>query len=246
MSIDIDAVKAGGRSVSQLTAQLYEAARADSVVGIRTLLALGADPHLRGQNGGTALHLAANLGNTSAVVELLESSTADANAMTAGGWLPLHLAARGGHLAVVDALLSADADPLALDGRGQTALIVAAAHGQLGCLRRLADETPEADSLDHTDDAGSTALHYACLKGHSPCACELVRRNATASLPNAGGLPPAKVAAASGHAQTAVDVAVAERMASLARRGQLDSVREGSAIQRQLSSYNPKQHLYRR
>ena len=73
--------------------------------------------------------MAANLGNTSAVVELLESSTADANAMTAGGWLPLHLAARGGHLAVVDALLSADADPHKADEDGNTPLMAASEGG---------------------------------------------------------------------------------------------------------------------
>ena len=240
MAVNIEAVKAMGRSVSQLTAQLHEAARANSVVGIRTLLALGADAELQGTNGGTALHLAANLGNTAAVAELLEGD-ADPNALTKGGSLPLHLAARGGHLAVIEVLLDADADPLALDAKGQTALILAALHGRLSCMLRLADETPEPDSLDHMDDSGNTALHYCCLRGHTACAVEPVQRDATANLPNAEGLPPAKVAANNGHSQTAVDVAVAERLALLRRAGTLDDVRQGSAIERQLAAFNPKQ-----
>jgi ankyrin repeat protein len=236
-------VKLSQRSVSQLTAQLQECARSNSVAGIRSLLLLGADPHLQGKHGGTALHLAANLGNTAALVELLESSSSDPNAMTAGGSLPLHLAAKHGHLSVLETLLEADADPLALDAKGRTALIVAATHGHLNCLRRLADETPEPDSLDHMDDVGSTALHYCCHRGHTECAVALIERNATASLPNADGQTPAKIAALNGHSQTAVEVAVAERIASLRRCGRFNDIKDGHVLERQLALFNPKDNL---
>jgi ankyrin repeat protein len=69
------------------------------------------------QEGWTALHCAAKLGQLHAVRSLLSANEGQNDrsrlleaATASGGWRPLHLAIENGHLAVVEELLLADAD----------------------------------------------------------------------------------------------------------------------------------------
>jgi ankyrin repeat protein len=76
--------------------------------------------------------------------------------LSAGGALPLHLAAAGGWVDVVQALLAAGAPLEAKDGKGLTALQVGEGNGCTGMLAGPADE--QAHELQQTSPAAPSAL----------------------------------------------------------------------------------------
>ena len=84
------------------------------------------------------------------IVQLLVSARANVN--TGYDRLPLHSAAENGHLSVIHYLLSAGAYPEAQDSRGYTALVAAAATGQLAIVQCL---------LSHIRRASSTEIEQA-------------------------------------------------------------------------------------
>lgn len=118
-------------------------------------------------------------------------------------------------------LLSAGASHLLLNNSGETPLIAAAATGRYVCAALLcAQSNDDPFYLDHVDGSGTPALGRACERGHSKVAVELIRRHAASASCGPGqaamwrGHGSARaLAAAAGHSQTAVDVAVAERLA---------------------------------
>jgi len=74
------------------------------------LLARGADPNVRQDDGTTALHLATRAGRSTAVGHLLDAG-ADPDPLDERGFTPLHSAAELGIVRLVDLLLKAGADP---------------------------------------------------------------------------------------------------------------------------------------
>lgn len=102
------------RKVAGRTA-LATAVRLGSPRIVDLLLAAGADPGRREDNGDTPLHVAAALGRARESRALLAAG-ADGSARNRQGWTPLIVATRGGHLGVMEALLRAGVDP---DGAGR-------------------------------------------------------------------------------------------------------------------------------
>jgi ankyrin repeat protein len=82
----------------------------------------GADPNAPGQNGKTALHLAAWLG-TSAFVPILLRGGADVNCKNWNGDTPLHHAAKQGRCDIIEMLLAGGADVNAENNHRQLPLI---------------------------------------------------------------------------------------------------------------------------
>ncbi|MYD15240.1 MAG: hypothetical protein F4X00_16725, partial [Gemmatimonadetes bacterium] len=96
-----------------------------SLEDVRECLEAGADPN--DMEWGPPLHLAARSTPDPAVIALLLSSGADANAPNWDGWTPLHAAAESNALAeVAGRLLDAGADPNARNREGVTPLHLAA------------------------------------------------------------------------------------------------------------------------
>jgi ankyrin repeat protein len=103
------------------------------------------------QHGGTALHVAAQLGHLGAA-EALVAAGATVNARSRNGATPLHWAAGGGHVSMVRWLLDAGADASLTTltwgacifgrGSGQTATHWAAESGHTDVLAELAARTP--------------------------------------------------------------------------------------------------------
>ena len=96
------------------------------------------DLSLNPEGGLTGLMSAALIGETSALIALLEKG-ADANGSDRYGRTPLMEAAFGGHTGAVEALITGGADVNAKDGDGWTALMEAASKGHAETVRVLLD-----------------------------------------------------------------------------------------------------------
>ena len=132
----------------------------------------------RGRVQQTAAHAAAGAG-FSAVLREIIAAGANPAAHNLVKRTPLHRAAEGGHLECLGLLLS---DPRvrvdARDDRGNTALYMAAAGGQLTALQAL--ETAGAD-LHMLNAKGASALHTACVNSELPMVRYLLSRGFDAS-----------------------------------------------------------------
>lgn len=145
---------------------LMLATRHDCIGLVRILLANHADPNLTNDDGGgeSVLHIAAFLGNTNIVQELLRHADTDVSIVDDDGNTPLTYALYEGHSEVFVELLKHCSKQLKLDS-----LILSAAE--------LDDERPITQLLDaganknFQDDCGNTALHCAA---YSDCS-EVVR-----------------------------------------------------------------------
>ena len=107
----------------------------------QTPTAQPADPNLRENQGGTALHMAAANGHVE-IVRLLVKAGADPNAAALNGSTSLMMAALNQHLAVLEYLLQIegielDAANSTPEGRGTTAFHLACANGDLPAVKLL-------------------------------------------------------------------------------------------------------------
>jgi ankyrin repeat protein len=81
---------------------------------VAELLASGADPNARVNDGNTPLHLASRNGHVN-VAEILLDFGVDVNAQNNYNTIPLHFACQNGHLKLVQMLLNRHADVNACD-----------------------------------------------------------------------------------------------------------------------------------
>jgi ankyrin repeat protein len=189
----------------------------------------GSDLSAVDDGGNDALHLAASCGNPEAVELLLPLF--DPNATNAEGETPLHVAASKSR---VDALrlLAPHANPLAVDRHGRTPLISLAAAGDepsaLPNAWTPASFIPGAAELEccdallglgvsiaALDDAGLSALDWACLTGKNVLAKALFDASTARGLPMAKMGPKAAAQALQGnHRHLAQDVAQWTRSAA--------------------------------
>ncbi|KAK4198852.1 hypothetical protein QBC40DRAFT_330363 [Triangularia verruculosa] len=140
---------------------LFIAAAMGHVKVCDTLIALGAkvdhQDHIYGQS---ALHLAADQGQTD-VVRLLLQRGADCNVR--GSVTPLWMATRSARVDIVEMLLQGGADPQAANMHtGETPLSRAAALGHIPIVRLLVQS---GGRLDAVDARGWTPLHHAVQNG---------------------------------------------------------------------------------
>lgn len=131
--------------------------------------------HSRDDLGRTALHLASIVGNP-LTVEILISHN-DVRNTSSGlykpancinckdvyGMTPIHYAAMKGHQNILLLLLHADADHNAIDAEKNTALHVAANHGNESCIKALiyyAEHQSCQLDLNAQNSVGDTPLHW--------------------------------------------------------------------------------------
>lgn len=148
---------------------IFDAACLGDVAAIRKLLEVDrAEVDVRGMDGYTPLHLAAEFGQVE-VARLLLGRGADPNAvsMNERRATPLHSAITGRHRDTAGLLLALGASPNAIEHGGVTALHLAAHYGDETIvdmlLLRGADATRKADD-------GKTAVDAAQEAGHSALA----------------------------------------------------------------------------
>lgn len=149
--------------------------------------------------GMTALHQAAERGDSAGAARLLRAG-ANVNAKTRiGDYTPLHIAARAGAAGAVGALLAAGADAKAITTSGATALHFAAAAGDASVVSALLARNANPNARE--TEWGQTPLIFAAAAN---------RPEAIRALIKGGADPSARTNAVSIQEQTAAEQA-AER-----------------------------------
>jgi ankyrin repeat protein len=119
-------------------------------------------------DGNTLLHKACEVGNISLVSLLHETyPQMDCSRNNSSGMQPLHVACAKGMLHVVMYLINnrmVDSSACTTDGR--SALHIAAASNHHSLVTYLLSEMPPA-SFSLSESRGFTALHLACMEGHT-------------------------------------------------------------------------------
>ena len=148
---------------------------------VRALLKQGADVSASKGDGMTALHYAAERGDTP-MTEMLVYAGANVAAVTRiGQYTPLHLASRSGNGPVVEALLKAGANVSAkTSNSGVVPLHLAAASGNAAVVTLLLDHGADADAKE--SEWGQTPLMFAAAGNRAEAVRVLLSRGADATI----------------------------------------------------------------
>lgn len=203
--VDVNASTPQGETPLSIAARVGDAELAE------WLIARGADVSVESGTGLSALH-AATYGGHRDVADVLLSHGVEPDLYVAAGmgmtetlaellvtlrppdpddvaWLtdPLHVAARNGQDEAMQMLLAAGADVNAKSDNGLTALLEAASHGHVETARTLLAAGAEVDA---TEDARCTSLHFAAERGDETMARLLLDAGADPNARNfSGGTP---------------------------------------------------------
>jgi ankyrin repeat protein len=151
---------------SDLNLQLFPAASAKDIEGVKKALAAGASPTITATIKGVPFKLIifAAAGGDAGVIEALLGAGADIEARDATGMTPLLTAANMGHAEVVRLLIASGANKEAGEyQQGLRAIHLAAIMGRDAVVSELLRAGADKDALDSD---GSSALHYAATDGH--------------------------------------------------------------------------------
>ena len=132
----------------------------------------------RSSEGKTALMLAAGLGYTNFIPQLIKAGS-DIAAVDRAGRSALHHAAESGQLAAVRLLLDAGADISAKNNMGGQALAIAAQKNHLAVVKFLLGRGASVNDRDYHH---YTALGAAAINGNPSVARELLARGADPSV----------------------------------------------------------------
>ncbi|KAI1305369.1 Histone-lysine N-methyltransferase EHMT2 [Halotydeus destructor] len=148
---------------------------------VKYLIKAGACVDIRGEDGMSAVHLAAKAGNGDAVGYMLSMTRIDVNTKDEGGWTPLVWATEHKHLNIVKMLLSKGADPSIQDDEENVGLHWAAFSGDVSisyCLIEMGCD------INAANVHGDTALHIAARRDNYECVVLLLSRGADLTMLN--------------------------------------------------------------
>jgi ankyrin repeat protein len=157
-----------------------DAAMRGDAAAVRAALAQGADVNAPQGDGMTALHWAADHGD-SAMAAMLVKARANVKATTRiGAYTPLHIASKSGMSGVVKVLLNAGADANAGTTSGATPLHLAAAGGNPDAVNALLDHGAKADARE--SEWNQTPLVFAAEYDRPAAITALLKRGADPSI----------------------------------------------------------------
>lgn len=157
-----------------------DAAMRGDLPAVRALISRGANVNVPQGDGMTALHWAAERGDSAMAVVLLRAGASVGMVSRIGDYTPLHIAARTGNGAIVRALLKAGSDPNALTSSGATALHFAAASGDPGAVKALIALNVDVNAREK--EWGQTPLVFAAASGRAEAIRLLLKGGADASI----------------------------------------------------------------
>ena len=170
-------IAGAGISAPPAATPVADAARRGDVAAVRTLLAEGEDANAAHGDGMSALHWAAERGDTELVEALTQAGAAVEAVTRIGHYTPLHVASAAGQVEVVELLLSAGADATAATSTGGvTPLHLAANSGRAGAITALLDHGAAVDAREKT--WGQTPLIFAAARDRVDAIRTLLERGA--------------------------------------------------------------------
>ena len=161
-------------------APVAEAAMRGDGATVRALVASGADVNVAQGDGMTALHWAANRGDSTMAVVLLRAKARLSATTRIGGYTPLHVASQSGAAGVVRALLAAKADARAVTTDGATAMHLAAVAGVPGTITALLAAGAEVNAKEPA--WGQTPLMAAAARGRVDAVRALLKAGADPAI----------------------------------------------------------------
>ena len=156
---------------------LLETARYQNAEAVELLLASGADPDTRQNDGATALHWAAYQEDADMLAALVQAG-ANVNITNRLGASPLYLAAKNGNAELIERLLNAGADPNLALKIGETPFMTASRAGTVEGVRQMIAAGADVNAYEKSRE--QTALMWAVTQGHVDVVRVLV--NAGANL----------------------------------------------------------------
>ncbi|MEO7135553.1 MAG: ankyrin repeat domain-containing protein [Vicinamibacterales bacterium] len=164
-------------SAQPVVSAVADAAAKGDTAAVRQLLKDGADVNGAQGDGMSALHWAAERGDTE-LADMLIYAGANIGAVTRiGQYTPLHLAAQSGNAAVAKALLKAGADANAkTTNNSVTPMHLAATSGSTELINLLADAKADVDAKE--TEAGQTPLIFAAGRNRAEAIKTLIGRGA--------------------------------------------------------------------
>ena len=161
-------------------ATVADAARLGDAAAVKALLRNGADVNAAQGDGMTALHWAAQKGDTELVAMLLSAGASVRATTRLGGYTPMHLASQAGHPRVVAALLAAGSPADVRTATGASPLMLAARSGSVDTATRLIENGADINAKEST--YGQTALMVAAGLDRADLVALLLARGADATL----------------------------------------------------------------
>ncbi len=161
-------------------ALLVEAAEHGDLAMVKSSLAMKADANYTSGDGMTALHWAADRGDSAMTTVLLKAGAKVTAKTRLGDNTPLHVAARFGRASVVRALLNAGADANARTSGGATALHLAAAAGNVEAVAELIKHNADLNARE--TEWGQTPLMFAAAANRASAITVLLKAKADPSL----------------------------------------------------------------
>lgn len=174
---------------------LVEAAKAEDLAAVRTLLQSGADVNAAAVDGTTPLHWAVRAENPE-MVDLLIQAKANVRAADRYGVTPLYLACSLANAPLAERLLSVGADPNVLDQSGETLLSVATRARAPDVVSVLVKHGANVNAA--MQDWESTALMVAIRQNDSAIVKILLDHGADVNARTKVGQKPARRPAGAG------------------------------------------------
>ncbi len=174
------ALLAAAVSVTPPASPIADAAMRGDVATVRSLIARKLDVNAPQGDGMTALHWAADRGDSALAAELLRAKAIVTLRTRIGAYTPLHIAARTGNPAVVRALLAAGADVKATTTSGATALHFAAAAGNPDVVKALLAKGADPNAKE--SNWGQTPLVFAAEYNRAAAIQVLMKHGADPSI----------------------------------------------------------------
>jgi ankyrin repeat protein len=168
---------------------------------VRALIRTGANVNAKNRYGIAPLQVAATVGNTAIIEQLLQAG-ADPNTATPEGETALMTAARTGDPASVRLLVTRGANVNAREGwKGQTALMWAAAENNAAAMKVLLEAGAEIDA--RSKSGAFTPLLFAVRAGHIEACRLLLDAGVSVNEPMTDGTSPLVLAIVNAHYQLA-------------------------------------------
>lgn len=165
---------------------LYDAAMADNLALVQSLVANGADVNEQGDEG-TPLHAAVLQGDISMAAFLLDKGADIEAVKPPAGYKPLHIAASYDKPEMVAFLLQRGAQANGRDFEERTPLHLVARLGYADIAKLLLDSGADVDAVD--GHAKYTALHFAILTDKKEMVRLLLDRSADVNAAPTGESP---------------------------------------------------------